>query len=114
MVGMDTMAIGGSDIAKDLLRVRKNFFKYKKVKFIMYLQQMEEMSEYKSYKIITLHDNPDDNCVFVNDTVLHLPADHRYGESIRVILFNVILFQDNNIIILLDFNKSTWSHSILW
>jgi hypothetical protein len=48
---------------------------------------MEEMSEYKSYKIITLRDDPAANCLFVNDTVLHLPADHRYGESIRVILF---------------------------
>jgi hypothetical protein len=26
MVGMDTMAIGGSDIAKDLLRVRRFLF----------------------------------------------------------------------------------------
>jgi hypothetical protein len=74
---------------------------------------MEEMSEYKSYKIITLRDDPAANCVLVNDTILHLPADHRYGESIRVILFYFILFQDNNIIILLDFNKSTWSKCIL-
>jgi len=67
MVGMDTMAIGGSEIAKDLLR------------------QMEEMSEYKSYKTITLHDDPEANCLWINETVLHLPADHRYGESIRIL-----------------------------
>lgn len=46
---------------------------------------MEEMSEYKSYKIITLRDDPPANCLWVNGTVLHLPTDHRYGESIRVI-----------------------------
>jgi hypothetical protein len=35
MVGMDTMAIGGSDIAKDLLRVRQFFiFIKKKLKFL--------------------------------------------------------------------------------
>ncbi|CAF1273590.1 unnamed protein product [Rotaria sordida] len=60
MVGMDTMAIGGSDIAKDLLR------------------QMEEMSEYKLYKTITLRDDAAANCLWINETVLHLPADHRY------------------------------------
>ncbi|CAF1636033.1 unnamed protein product [Adineta ricciae] len=67
IVGMDTMAIGGSDIAKDLLR------------------QMEEMSEYKSYKIITLPDDTAANCLWINDTVFHLPADQRYGESIRIL-----------------------------
>jgi len=67
MVDMDTMAIGGSDIAKDLLR------------------QMEEISEYKSYKVITLRDDPAANCLWVNGTVFHLPADHRYGESIRIL-----------------------------
>jgi hypothetical protein len=46
---------------------------------------MEEMSEYKSYKIITLRDDPAANCLWVNGTVLHLPADHRYGESIRIL-----------------------------
>ncbi|CAF1297363.1 unnamed protein product [Rotaria sordida] len=45
MVGMDTMAIGGSGIAKDLLR------------------QMEEMSEYKLYKTITLRDDAAANCL---------------------------------------------------
>jgi hypothetical protein len=30
MVGMDTMAIGGSDIAKDLLRVRRILFLWRK------------------------------------------------------------------------------------
>jgi hypothetical protein len=30
MVGMDTMAIGGSDIAKDLLRVGRILFLWKK------------------------------------------------------------------------------------
>lgn len=48
------------------------------------VQQMEEMSEYKSYKIISLRDDPTANCIWVNGTVLHLPADQRYGESIRV------------------------------
>ncbi|CAF3319498.1 unnamed protein product [Rotaria socialis] len=67
MVAMDTMAIGKSDIAKDLLR------------------QMEENSEYKSYKIITLRDDPAANCLWINGTVLHLPMDHRYGESIRIL-----------------------------
>jgi len=38
MVGMDTMAIGGSDIAKDLLRVRRFLFLSKtKITNIMYL-----------------------------------------------------------------------------
>jgi hypothetical protein len=45
---------------------------------------MEENSEYKSYKIITLRDDPAANCLWINGTVLHLPIDHRYGESIRV------------------------------
>ena len=45
---------------------------------------MEEMSEYKSYKIITLPDDTAANCLWINDTVFHLPADQRYGESIRV------------------------------
>ncbi|CAF2382906.1 unnamed protein product [Rotaria sp. Silwood2] len=67
MVAMDTMAIGKSDIAKDLLR------------------QMEENSEYKSYKIITLRDDPAANCLWINGTVLHLPLDHRYGDSIRIL-----------------------------
>ncbi|CAF4550318.1 unnamed protein product [Rotaria sp. Silwood1] len=67
MVAMDTMAIGKSDIAKDLLR------------------QMEENSEYKSYKIISLRDDPAANCLWINGTVLHLPMDHRYGESIRIL-----------------------------
>ncbi|UJR10784.1 hypothetical protein I4U23_014971 [Adineta vaga] len=68
MIGMDTMTVGGSDIAKDLLR------------------QMEEMSEYKSYKIITLPDDVAANCLWINDTVYHLPADQRYGESIRLLI----------------------------
>jgi len=42
------------------------------------------MSEYKSYKIISLHDDPAANCIWTNGTVLHLPADQRYSESIRV------------------------------
>lgn len=61
---------------------------------------MEEMSEYKSYKIITLPDDTAANCLWINDTVFHLPADQRYGESIRVgselisnILFNEIRFE---------------------
>jgi hypothetical protein len=45
---------------------------------------MEENSEYKSYKIITLRDDPPANCLWINGTLLHLPMDHRYGESIRV------------------------------
>ncbi|CAF3420279.1 unnamed protein product [Rotaria socialis] len=68
MVGVDTMAIGGSDIAKDLLR------------------QMEEMSEYKFYKIITLRDDATANCLWINGSILHLPADHRYEESIRTLI----------------------------
>lgn len=38
MVGMDTMAIGGSDIAKDLLRVKKNFdlYFFESKKFVIY------------------------------------------------------------------------------
>jgi len=67
MVGIDTMAVGGSDIAKDLLH------------------QMEENSEYKSYKTITLRDDPPANCLWVNETLLHLPIDLRYGESIRIL-----------------------------
>jgi len=67
MVGIDTMAVGGSDIAKDLLH------------------QMEENSEYKSYKTITLRDDPPSNCLWVNETLLHLPIDLRYGESIRIL-----------------------------
>jgi hypothetical protein len=49
---------------------------------------MEENSEYKSYKTITLRDDSSANCLWVNGTLLHLPIDHRYGESIRV---NIIL-----------------------
>ncbi|CAF0820559.1 unnamed protein product [Rotaria sordida] len=67
MVAMDTMAIGKSDIAKDLLR------------------QMEENGEYKSYKIITLRDDPAANCLWINGTVLHLPMNHRYEDSIRIL-----------------------------
>jgi hypothetical protein len=47
------------------------------------------MSEFKSYKTITLRDDSAANCLWVNETVLHLPTDHRYEESIRVI---IILF----------------------
>ncbi len=36
MVGMDTMAIGGSDIAKDLLRVRRFSF-IEEIQIDMYL-----------------------------------------------------------------------------
>jgi hypothetical protein len=57
---------------------------------------MEEMSEYKSYKTITLRDDPAANCLYINETVLHLPADHKYGESIRVII--LILFYSELII----------------
>jgi hypothetical protein len=53
---------------------------------------MEEMSEYKSYKIITLRDDPPANCLWINGTVLHLPTDHRYGESIRVIILYFLIF----------------------
>jgi hypothetical protein len=49
---------------------------------------MEENSEYKSYKTIKLRDDSSANCLWVNGTLLHLPIDHRYGESIRV---NIIL-----------------------
>ena len=45
---------------------------------------MEEISEYKSYKTITLHDDPPANCLWINGTVLHLPSDYRYQDSIRV------------------------------
>jgi hypothetical protein len=45
---------------------------------------MEENSEYKSYKTITLRDDPAANCLWINGTLLHLPIDHRYGDSIRV------------------------------
>jgi hypothetical protein len=85
MVAIDTMAIGGSDIAKDLLRVRRSLpVRWPCRSRVFPLQQMEEMSEYKEYKTITLRDDPAANCLSINGTVLHLPADHRYGESIRV------------------------------
>ncbi len=45
---------------------------------------MEENSEFKSYKTITLRDDPPANCLWINQTLLHLPIDPRYGESIRV------------------------------
>ena len=45
---------------------------------------MEEVSEFKSYKIISLRDDPPANCLWINGTLLHLPDDHRFGESIRV------------------------------
>ncbi len=48
---------------------------------------MEENSEFKSYKIITLHDDPPANCLWINGTLLHLPIDHRYGDSIRVNIY---------------------------
>ncbi|CAF1006034.1 unnamed protein product [Adineta ricciae] len=68
MVATDTMAIGGSIVAKDLLR------------------QMEENGHYSSYKIISLKDDVAANCLWINGTVLHLPVDSRYGESIRILL----------------------------
>lgn len=67
MIDVDTMAIGASDTARNLLR------------------QMEEMSEYKYYKIVRLNDDSPANCLWINGTVLHLPSDHRYGESIRIL-----------------------------
>ena len=51
------------------------------------------MSEYKDYKTITLHDDPASNCLWINGTVLHLPVDHRYGESIRVSFFSSLIFK---------------------
>ena len=45
---------------------------------------MEENSEFKLYKKISLRDDPSANCLWINGTLLHLPIDHRYGESIRV------------------------------
>jgi hypothetical protein len=52
---------------------------------------MEENSEFKSYKIITLHDDPPANCLWINETLLHLPIDHRYGDSIRVNIHLILL-----------------------
>jgi hypothetical protein len=50
---------------------------------------MEAKSEYNSYKTITLKHDPPANCLWINGTVLHLPLDRRYRESIRV---NIIRF----------------------
>jgi hypothetical protein len=50
---------------------------------------MEAKSEYNSYKTITLKHDPPANCLWINGTVLHLPLDRRYRESIRV---NIIWF----------------------
>ncbi|CAF3226674.1 unnamed protein product, partial [Rotaria sp. Silwood2] len=47
--------------------------------------QMEEMSEYKLYQTITLRDDAAANCLWINGTILHLPTDHRYEESIRTL-----------------------------
>ncbi len=66
---------------------------------------MEENSEFKSYKIITLHDDPPANCLWINGTLLHLPIDHRYGDSIRVnIQFNFCFSSHEKNKIILDFN----------
>lgn len=92
MVAIDTMAIGGSWVAKDLLHVRILFI-LKNLIVIVYLQQMEENSEYKSYKIITLNDDPPANCLWINGTVLHIPLDRRYKQSIQV---NIIQFIFDN------------------
>jgi hypothetical protein len=54
---------------------------------------MEENSEYKSYKTIKLRDDSSANCLWVNGTLLHLPIDHRYGESIRVNIILLCFFQ---------------------
>jgi hypothetical protein len=47
---------------------------------------MEEISEYKSYKIITLREDPPANCLWINGTILHLPSELRYEDSIRVMI----------------------------
>ena len=110
MVATDTMAIGGSDIARDLLRVRLLDALCESLSLIVSLQQMEEMSEYKSYKTITLHDDPAANCLWVNETVLHLPSDHRYGESIRVsALLSILLISELRFALEKDVNQSSWS-----
>lgn len=49
---------------------------------------MEEISEYKLYKIISLHDDPPANCLWINGTVLHLASEYRYEDSIRVRQFS--------------------------
>ena len=54
---------------------------------------MEEISEYKSYKIITLREDPPANCLWINGTILHLPSELRYEDSIRVkilFLFSIV------------------------
>jgi hypothetical protein len=54
---------------------------------------MEEISEYKSYKTITLRDDPPANCLWINGSVLHLPSDHRYEDSIRVNILSYCMFK---------------------
>ena len=72
---------------------------------------MEENSEFKLYKTITLRDDPSANCLWINGTLLHLPTDHRYGESIRV-NSSENLFRMNNLFFFKDFTRSTRSKNI--
>lgn len=70
------------------------------------------MSEYKSYKVISLRDDPPANCLWVNETLLHLPADHRYGESIRVFRVESKNFFRFYRLTALDINEPTRSNTI--
>lgn len=53
MAGQDLLAIGSSDIAKDVIK------------------QMKELSEYKKYQVITVPEYQAVNCLYLNNTLLH-------------------------------------------
>ncbi|CAF0768596.1 unnamed protein product [Brachionus calyciflorus] len=57
VAGPDILAIGSSEIAKDILR------------------QIKDISEYKKYHLITLADIAGVNCLYLNNTLIHCCKD---------------------------------------
>jgi hypothetical protein len=81
VAGPDLIAVGSSEMAKDILRVFKNNLNYfnfnfqKLIKQFFPKKQMKELAEYRKYQVITIPDPNGVNCVYLNSTLFHCSLD---------------------------------------
>ncbi|RNA08047.1 N(G)-N(G)-dimethylarginine dimethylaminohydrolase 1 isoform X1 [Brachionus plicatilis] len=70
IAGPDILAVGTSEMAKDILK------------------QMKDLAEYKKYQIISIPDQGGVNCMFVNSTLLHC-NNEEFPNSAKIFAFKI-------------------------